>query len=345
MANTIDLTSDTATLPTEDMRRAMANAPVGDEQNREDPTVNRLVEQVASLLGKETAVFLPSATMANQIALATQCQGGEQILAHRLSHAFNFEAGAPAYLSRVMPRPLDGPRGMFDSATVEDAVDNEGYHRSHSRLLLVENTTNLGGGAVWPIEQIEKVAETARKLGMVCHMDGSRLLNAAIASGVPASEIAAPFDSVTLCFSKGLGAPVGAALAGSQEFIDKAWRYKHIFGGAMRQSGIIAAGALYALEYHVERLAEDHRNAKRIAEGIAGLPGIQINPDHVETNIIVFQVDPAVMSAQELADRIKDRRVLFHALGKEMCRLVTHLDLTADMAGEAVARFQSLLAN
>ncbi len=180
---------------------------------------------------------------------------------------------------------------------------------------------------------------------MVCHMDGSRLLNAAIASGVPASEIAAPFDSVTLCFSKGLGAPVGAALAGSQEFIDKAWRYKHIFGGAMRQSGIIAAGALYALEYHVERLAEDHRNAKRIAEGIAGLPGIQINPDHVETNIIVFQVDPAVMSAQELADRMKDRRVLFHALGKEMCRLVTHLDLTADMAGEAVARFQSLLAN
>jgi threonine aldolase len=345
MEKTINLTSDTATQPTQDMRRAMADAPVGDEQRREDPTVNRLVERAAHLLGKETAVFLPSATMANQIALAVQCRGGEQILAHRLSHAFNFEAGAPAYLSRVMTRPLDGHRGMFDSAAVEGAVDSKSYHRSPSRLLLVENTTNLGGGAVWPISQLAEVADTARGLGMVCHMDGSRLMNAAVALGLPASEISAPFDSVTLCFSKGLGAPVGAALAGSQEFIDAAWRYKHIFGGAMRQSGIIAAAALYALEYHVDRLAEDHRNAKLIAQGIAGLPGIRINPENIETNIIVFEVDPETMSAEELSRRMQERGVLFHALGKSMCRLVTHLDLTAAMAGEAIARFQALLAD
>jgi len=344
MALRINLRSDTATQPTLGMRRAMAEAPVGDEQRREDPTTNRLLERVAELLGTEEAVFLPSATMANQIAFAVHTEGGDEILGHRLSHPFNYEAGGPAYLARAGIRGLDGPRGMFSPEAVEAAIRPKDYHQPRSRLLSVENTTNMGGGAVWPIERVRAVTEVARRGGLACHMDGARLMNAVAASGVAASQYASHFDSITLCFSKGLGAPVGAALAGRREFIAKAWRFKHIFGGAMRQSGVLAAAALYALEFHVGRLAEDHANARRLAEGIAGLPGIRLDPDGVETNIIVFDVDPARITAQELSARMAKEEVEFYPVGPQTCRLVTHLDVTAAMIEEAIGLFRKVLA-
>ena len=339
----INLRSDTATQPTPAMRRAIAEAAVGDEQKREDPTVQRLVERVRELLGVEDAVFLPSATMANQIALAVHAEGGDAVLGHRLSHVFNFEAGGPAYLSRVMCRPLDGERGMFTPEAVEAEIRPDDYHLSRPRVLIVENTTNMGGGAVWPIDQVRGVTEAARRHGMACHMDGSRLMNAVTASGVSADRYASHFDSVTLCFSKGLGAPVGAMLAGGGDFIARAWRFKHLFGGAMRQSGIIAAGALFALENHVERLAGDHAHARRLAEAIADLPGIRLDADQVETNIIIFGVDPHCMSAADLSRRMAEVGVDFYPVGPRSCRLVTHLDLSTPMIERAIEAFHSVL--
>ena len=343
MAQRIDLRSDTATKPSPAMRRAIAEAPVGDEQLREDPTVNKLVERVAALLGTEDAVFLPSATMANEIAFAVHAKSGDELIGHRLSHPFNHELGGPAYLARLMLRPLDGARGMFTTETLEAAIRRPDTHCPRSRVLVVENTTNLGGGAVWPIDRIRAVTDVARRHGLACHLDGARLMNAVVASGSPASEYASHFDSSMLCFSKGLGAPVGAALAGSRDFIGQAWRFKHMFGGAMRQSGILAAAALYALDHNVERLADDHANARRLAEGIADLPGIQLHLEDVETNIIIFDVDPARMTADQFVSRMAETGIDFFALGPQTCRLVTHLGITTDAIDEAIKQFRSFL--
>ena len=345
----IDLRSDTMTRPTPGMRRAMAEAEVGDEQIHEDPTVNRLIERVCELLGCEDAVFVPSATMANQIAFAVHANGGgDELIGHRLSHPFSYEAGAPAYLARMMLRPIDGPRGMFTSETLAAAIrpaEDHGFQRS--RIVLVENTTNLGGGVAWPIEQLRAVSQVARSRGLAIHIDGARLMNAVVATGVAATQIAACCDSITLCFSKGLGAPVGAALAGSREFIAHAWRFKQMFGGSMRQAGIIAAGALYALDHHVARLAEDHANARRLAEGLASIPGIRAAPELVETNIVLFEVAPALMTPNELIARMAEAGVDFYALppaGPQTCRVVTHLDVTREMIAEALSRFRAVLA-
>jgi threonine aldolase len=345
MTERINLRSDTATLPSPEMRQAMAEAPVGDEQLREDPTVNRLIERVCVLLGKEDAVFVPSATMANEIAFAARARDGDEIIGHRLSHPFNHELGGPAYLARLMLHPIDGPRGMFTAETVEAAIRGPEHRQPPSRILLVENTTNLGGGAVWPIEEVGAVTDVARGRGLVCHLDGSRLMNAVVATGRSAASYAAHFDSVTLCFSKGLGAPVGAVLAGGRDFIADAWRYKHMFGGAMRQAGIIAAGALYALEHNVGRLTEDHARARRLTEGIADLPGIRLDPGEVETNIVVFEVDPARTTAADLVARMADAGVDFYALGPQRCRLVTYDGITADMVEEAIERFRIVLCS
>jgi threonine aldolase len=325
------------------MRRAMAEAEVGDEQLREDPTTNGLVERVSELLGTEDALFLPSATMANEIAFAVHGGPGDELIGHRLSHPFNHELGAPAVLARVVPRPIDGPRGMFAADTVEDAIRTPHSHHSRSRILLVENTTNLGGGAVWPTDEIRSVADLAHRHGLACHMDGARLLNAVVASGTSAADYASHFDSVTLCFSKGLGAPVGAALAGSRDFIAAAWRFKHMFGGAMRQSGILAAAARYALDHNVDRLAEDHARARRLAENIADLPGIALDPQTVETNIVVFEVNEPFASAAELVERMAAAGVGFYALGRRTGRLVTHLNLSDDDIEEAFRRFRAVL--
>jgi threonine aldolase len=344
MRERINLLSDTTTQPTPEMRRAIAEAPVGDEQRREDPTVNRLVERVSALLGVESAVFLPSATMANQIAFAVHGAGGDELIGHRLSHPFHYEAGGPAYLARLMVRPLDGPRGLFTAEAVQEVLRDPGDPgQQRSRILLVENPTNIGGGAVWPIDRIRAVTDVARQAGLATHMDGARLLNAVVASGVSAADYAAPFDSITLCFSKGLGAPVGAALAGGVDFIEEAWRYKHRFGGAMRQAGILAAAALHALEFHVERLAEDHANARRLAEGLAPLPGIELDPSTVETNIVVFDVAPDRMTAKDLVAKMAEAGVDFYPIGPQTCRLVSHMDVSSAQIDEAIVRFRKVL--
>jgi threonine aldolase len=331
----IDLYSDTRTTPTPGMRRAMAEAEVGDEQAMLDPTVNALCERVADLLGKEAAVYLPSGTMCNQIAARVHCRQGDEIILSATAHPFHAESGGPAALAGVMMRGLEGARGMFTAAQVRAVINSPDWrHSPRSRLLEVENTTNLGGGAVWPLAAIHEVTGVARAHGLACHMDGARLMNAVVASGTSAADYAAPFDSLWVDFSKGLGAPVGAVLAGSRDFIHEAWRVKQQIGGAMRQAGIIAAACLYALDHHVERLAEDHANARVLAEGLAEVPGIELDPATVETNIVWFDVRGR-LSAPEVAAALKARGVLIGGFGPSRMRAVTHLDV--DRAGIDVA--------
>jgi threonine aldolase len=322
----VDLYSDTVTRPTPAMRRFMCDAEVGDEQKGEDPTVNRLQEMVAELLGKAAAVFLPSGTMCNEIAMRVHCRPGDEMLAHRTAHPIHFETGGPAALAGVNVRPLDGPRGQFDAAAVHEGVRFPGRHSPRSRLLWVEQTSNLGGGSVWPLERIGRVVEAGRGHGLATHMDGARLMNAVVASGISARAFAGPFDSAWIDFTKGLGAPVGAALAGSHDFIAEAWRCKQQMGGAMRQAGIIAAGGVYALTHHVERLAEDHANARRLAEGLAGLPGIKLDPAEIDTNLVFFDVTGSI-DAPTAVERLLAQGIRMGAMGSRTIRAVTHLDV------------------
>jgi threonine aldolase len=338
----VDLYSDTLTRPTLAMRRFMCDAPVGDEQKGEDPTVNQLQEMVAELLGKETAVFLPSGTMCNEIAMRVHCRPGDEMLAHRTAHPIHFETGGPAALAGVNVRALDGARGQFDAAAVEEAVRPDDRYFPRSRLLWVEQTSNLGGGSVWPLARIERVVQAGRRHGLATHMDGARLMNAVVASGVAARVYAAPFDSAWIDFSKGLGAPVGAALAGSRAFIAEAWRYKQQMGGAMRQAGIIAAGGVYALRHHVERLVEDHALARRLAEGLAELPGVKLDPADIETNIVFFEVT-GTLDAPAVVERLLARGVRLGALGPRTLRAVTHLDVNAAGIDRALAAARQVL--
>jgi threonine aldolase len=327
----INLYSDTQTRPTPAMRRAIAEAEVGDEQSFADPTVNALCERVAALLGFEAAVFLPSGTMCNAIAFRLHIRpGGDEVILHRTAHPLMFEAGGPASISGAVIAPVDGEHGMFDAATVRAAVRRFADRYSpRSRLVSIEQTTNIAGGRVWPLEPIREILEVARAEGLRAHLDGARLMNAVVASGVPAADWARGFDTAWIDFTKGLGAPVGAVLAGSRELIDEAWRYKQMWGGAMRQAGIIAAGALFALEHHVERLAEDHENARMLATGLASVPGVEVDPP--DTNIVVFRVK----DAPALCGRLEDAGVLMGALDATTVRAVTHLDV--DRAGVEAA--------
>ena len=293
----VDLYSDTQSRPTPQMRRFMVHAEVGDEQRGEDPTVLKLCETVSKLLKKEDAIFLPSGTMCNEIAYRVHCEPGDEIIVDKTGHALHFESGGPAALAGVMTRPLDGDHGIFSAEQVKAAIRRPGRHHPASRLLSVENTSNMGGGTVWPMDRIREVTLAAREAGLHCHLDGARLMNAVVASGIPAHEYAAPFDSAWICLTKGLGAPVGAVLAGSSAFIDRAWRFKHQFGGAMRQAGIVAAAGIYALENHVDRLAEDHANAGHFAELIAKIPGIGVDLDSVQTNMVFFDTGESGVSA------------------------------------------------
>jgi threonine aldolase len=332
----VDLSSDTVTRPTADMRRFMCEAEVGDEQKFEDPTVNHLCEMVAELLGKEAAVFLPSGTMCNEIALRVHARPGEEVIAHHTAHPINFETGGPGALAGVNMRPIDGPRGQFDAAAVEAAVRPKSRYAPRTRLLWVEQTSNLGGGSVWPLARIEAVTAVARHHGLATHLDGARLMNAVVARSVPARDYAAFFDSAWIDFTKGLGAPVGAALAGSRAFIDEAWRCKQQMGGAMRQAGIIAAGGVYALRHHVKRLAEDHANARRLAEGLTGLPGVKLDPATIETNIVFFEL-AGELAAPVAVERLLARGVRMGALGARTIRAVTHLDVDAAGVERALA--------
>lgn len=323
----VDLYSDTGTRPSKAMRAFMCDAEVGDEQKGEDPTVNLLQEMVAELLGKEAALYLPSGTMCNEIALKVHTRPGEEVLLDRTTHPIHFEAGAPGMLSGVLMTGLAGERGIYTAAQVEAAIHAPSRYAPRSRLLWVENTSNLGGGTVWPLEKVRAVCDTARARELHTHMDGARLMNAVVASGVPAAEYAASFDSVWIDFTKGLGAPVGAALAGSRAFIEEAWRYKQAFGGAMRQAGIIAAGAVYALRHNVERLAEDHANASLLAEGLAALPGITLDPAGVETNLVFFDIEGTGMRSWQWLAALQEHGVRMGMMGPMTVRAVTHLDV------------------
>jgi threonine aldolase len=319
------------------MRAAIAAAEVGDEQRGLDPTTRELEQRVADLLGHEAGLFLPSGTMCNEIAIRLHMRpGGDELILDRTAHPVNYEAGGPAQLAGAMVQTLDGDRGIFEAGQLEDAVRAPGdRYAPRSRLVSVEQTTNIGGGRVWPLDAIGEVLAVARRHGLRAHLDGARLMNAVVASGTKPEDHAGGFDTAWVDFTKGLGAPVGAVLVGSRELIEDAWRWKQMLGGAFRQSGIVAAGCLYALDNHVARLAEDHENARVLAEGLAELPGVRLDPAEVETNIVVFEVDDAPGLVERLADRVE-----LSALDARGVRAVTHLDVShAD-----IERALSLLA-
>jgi threonine aldolase len=321
----IDLRSDTATRPTPGMRAAIAAAAVGDEQKREDPTVNELEERVAHLVGQEEAIYLPTATMANQIALRLHTQLGDELVGEENCHVFISELGGPAVHSGVVTRGLPGVAGRFTAAQVRAAYRVPAIHSPRTKVLWIENTHNASGGRIWPLEEIGDMHALALELDLRFHLDGARLFNAVVATGIDAAEIAGRFDTVTLCFSKGLGCPLGAILAGQSEVMGDARRLKHLFGGAMRQAGVVAAAAVYALDNHIDRLAQDHARAKRLALGLAEA-GLAVDPDRVETNFV--QVDVAPLSKEEAMTRLAEEGVLLSAtIHPTVLRAVTHLDV------------------
>jgi threonine aldolase len=335
----IDLRSDTATRPTPEMRAAMASAEVGDEQLREDPTVNELQRRAAELLGQEEALFLPTATMSNQIALNVLGRPGGLLLAEERTHVLIFEAGGPAVHSGLVMRGLPGQAGRISSEQLLEATVTTD-HLQPASVVVLENTHRSAGGRVWPFDELQTVVSTARELGLAVHLDGARLLNAAAASGVSAAEYGRLADTVTLCFSKGLGCPLGAVLAGSSETIEQAWRGKFLFGGAMRQAGIVAAAALYALDHHVDRLIEDHARARRLAEGLAAA-GLPVDPATTETNFVAVDLGPLGLTVPEAKERIARGGVLVTAMRPSVLRMATYLgvaDEDIDAALDVVPR-------
>jgi threonine aldolase len=341
----IDLSSDTATRPSKEMLAAIVQAPLGDDQRREDPTVNLLQEKLADLLGKEDARFLPSATMANQIALKVHTRPGDEVIVERSSHIVTSESGGAAFLSGLMLHTLQGRRGMFTASQVVQGIRRDDPHCPRTRLVCVEQTSNRGGGSVWPIGLLGEIAETAHEHQLFTHMDGSRLMNAVVASGISARRQVEGYDSVTVCLTKGLGCPVGALLVGSRELLREADRYKHLFGGAMRQAGIIAAAGIYALDHNVDRLEDDHANAKILARRLAEIPTLDLDCHGVETNLILFDVARTGLSGHEFLDRLGARGVRMGiSVEPSLIRAVTHLDITrADV--EETARIVEAMLN
>jgi threonine aldolase len=337
----IDLRSDTLTQPTAAMREAIANAAVGDEQKREDPTVNELERRGAEFLGHEEAVFLPTATMANQIALQILGRPGDALLVERHAHIMLSELGGPAAHSGLLTIGLEGTKGRFSpDQVVSEIRDRTSVHVAPTRIVAVENTHNSSGGRVWPLEEIDAIVATCREHELFVHLDGARLVNAAIACDVPSARIGGAFDTVTLCFSKGLGCPLGALIAGSHERMETARRGKHFFGGAMRQAGIVAAAALYALDHHVDRIADDHARARRLGEALADA-GVSVDLDQVETNFVQIDVGPDRADAIE---RMKENGVLVSTtVHPTVVRAVTHLDISDDDVESAIAAISTAL--
>ncbi len=338
----IDLRSDTITKPTAGMREAICEAEVGDAVFGDDPTVLALQERVAAILGKEAALYMPSGTMTNQVAVRTHTEAGDEIMLDASAHIYYYEAGAPAALSGVMCRLLPGKRGIFTADDVRSALRFGDVHFAPTRLICIENTHNRGGGSIWPIEAIAGIAELARENNLKMHMDGARLWNASVATGITEAEYAQFFDSVSVCFSKGLGAPVGSALAGSAEFIDRARRFMKQFGGGMRQAGIVAAGALYALENHRDRLAEDHDNAKILAEGLSDIRGIEVDVSTVETNIVIFRLEG--VNPVEFFLHAHEAGVYVLPAGADSVRAVTSLQVNRDDIIKGVEIISSVLS-
>jgi threonine aldolase len=339
MTATIDLRSDTVTMPPPGMRRAMYEAELGDDVYREDPTVNRLEERAADLLGKEAGLFVTSGTQGNLLAVLASCGRGEEIILGDRSHMFNYEAGGAPALVGVQPRTVPNlPDGTLDLEMVAAAIhDGSDAHSPRTTLLCLENTQNRCGGAALDSGYMEAAARLAREHGLGLHLDGARLFNAAVALGVPVSALAAGTTSVSVCASKGLAAPVGSVLCGSRAFIDRARRWRKMVGGGMRQAGVIAAGALYALDHMVERLAEDHEHARRLAVGLAAIPGIALDPERVRTNIVIFSVAPSGRSGAEVVTALRARGLLCAGFGGTLVRMVTHYGIGPDDIERALA--------
>ena len=338
----INLLSDTQTRPTPGMREAMARAEVGDEQIGDDPTVNALCERVADLLGKEAAVFMPSGTMCNVAATLVHCRPGDEILAHESAHIIAREGGAHAALGGFQITPLKGDDGQFSPETFKAALHPRSRYQPPQVLISVEQTANIGGGTIWKKTALDEVVEIAKANGMATHMDGARLLNATVASGIAARNMTAGWDSAWIDFSKGLGAPIGGVLAGSRAFIDEVWRWKQRLGGSMRQAGICAAACIYALDHHVERLAEDHANARALARGLSQIEGIEVQQP--ETNLVFFKPDGAGIDGDKMVAALRPRGVLL-AMMDGRIRACTHLDVTAAMIEEMVDHVREIVRN
>jgi threonine aldolase len=330
MPELVDLRSDTVTKPSPGMRKAMAEAEVGDDVFHEDPSVNRLEEMVAALYGKEAALYVASGKMANQLAIRAQTHHGDEIIMERTSHPFNSEAGALAALAGVQVNLVDGRHGIMDVEQIKAVVRSPNVHHAPTALICLENTHNRGGGSIWPLDGIRSIRQLAQSVKVPMHLDGARLMNACVATGLTPKDYAQYFDSCTLCLSKGLGAPVGSLVIGSKAFVAQAHRFRKQFGGGMRQAGILAAAGVYALEHNVERLVEDHLNAKRLAHGLADIDALDIDVNSVLTNILYFQVRKPGLTVPVLLDRLQRAGVLMLGTGPNSIRAVTHLDVSKD---------------
>jgi threonine aldolase len=341
----IDFRSDTVTKPTPDMLQAMMKAEVGDDVMGEDPTANLLQEKVAALLGKEGALFVPSGTMANHVSIRAWTEPGDEVILHKLSHTYLYESAAAAALCGVQLSLREGDRGILNPNDVAEAVhDAQRDHFPRSRVVMVENTHNIGGGSVYPVEVVKEISEVAKKKGLVLHMDGARLFNACVAAGVEPQDYARHADSISICFSKGLGAPVGSAVAGSKEFIKRAHRFRKMFGGGMRQIGYLAAAAIYALDHNIERLAEDHENARLLAEAISRLECFRLDLDAVETNMVFFDVVAKDLDALRVVAMLRQEGVLMGTITNRRIRAVTHLDVSREDVLKVIEVFEKLFS-
>ncbi|MCD0419004.1 threonine aldolase family protein [Rubrivivax sp. JA1024] len=336
----INLLSDTQTRPTPGMREAMARAEVGDEQTGDDPTTNLLQERVAALLGKQAAVFLPSGTMCNVTTTLATCRPGDEIIAHRTAHILSREGGAHAALGGFQITGLDGDDGQFSLEAFRAALHPKTRYEPPQVMVSAEQTANIGGGTIWPQATLDAVATAGKDAGLWTHIDGARLMNAVVATGISAKAMTARWDSAWIDFSKGLGAPVGAVLAGQRDFIDEVWRWKQRLGGAMRQSGVIAAACLYALDHQVDRLADDHANARRLASGLAQIDGIDVQTP--QTNLVFFKPDGAGVSGADMVAQLRRRGVVL-AMMEGRIRACTHLDVSADMIEQTLDHVREIV--
>jgi threonine aldolase len=341
----IDLRSDTVTQPTAGMRKAMAEAVVGDDVFGEDPTVNKLQERVAELLGKEAALFVPTGVMGNQLAIKALTEPGDEIIVEAGSHIFNYETAGPSLLSNVQLYTLQADRGILKASQLEAAIRPKAYYMPRTSLVCLENTHNRAGGTVYPLDEIKAIRSYTKQRGLSMHLDGARIWNASAATGISPKDYASQFDTVSVCFSKGLGAPVGSALAGSKELIERARKFRKIFGGGMRQAGIIAAGALYALDHHVERLHEDHSKARAFAERLVDLPGIAIDLHAVQTNIVIVELPRGGSPADEVLEALKSNGVLMTDAGYTTIRAVMHMDVNMEDVKEAAEIVRKVISS
>jgi threonine aldolase len=340
----IDLRSDTVTRPSPGMRQAIFEAEVGDDVFQDDPTVQRLEAMLADMLGKQAALFVPSGTMSNQVAINAHTRPGDEVILERNCHTFNYEVAGPAVLAGVQLHPLDGHHGILTGEQVEAAIRPDDIHIPPTALICLENTHNRAGGVVYPIDEIRRISKLARAKNIRMHLDGARLFNASVASGVPAREYAEPFDSVSICLSKGLGAPVGSLVAGDEEFIARCRRWRKMYGGGMRQVGILAAAGIYALEHNIERLAEDHHHARVFAERVGRIEGLRIDLETVQTNIVVIDVSGLGREPAQVVKRLKEKGLLVVIFGQTKIRAVTHLDVSGEEVLRAARIFEETFA-